>query len=378
MSNTPPYLSRAVTAAEILTQKWFPPTAPCDWVPGEYWRTPTICTLLVDLMTQTGEVSYAETLENARKKGEGWLTSCGYYDDLTCWGRFFMHAYNYLQSQSESAMAKPYLEDAKIVCDQLRQAWDDWARPKYCGGGIWWRRAVGGDPFSQCNIKAANSTFGYMETALDLYFSFGDRAYLDQGQKAYDWIAKYDFVDDQGMVWGGLKEGCTLDPGNTPVVGLQGNPLGPLWSLYEATGNTDYLDVADQIVGGTITKMAWQGTDILKSRYDAEWASQSDEWKRKKSGDTPFKGIFTRYLGAYAKNLSTLSDPARQETAATYAAFLRANAEAVWANYPGHQFGMDWHTLDEDYKPIANADELNASLQYSGVAVLTAAAKVSS
>jgi hypothetical protein len=54
----------------------------------------------------------------------------------------------------------------------------------------------------------------------------------------------------------------------------------------------------------------------------------------------------------------------------------------VWNNYPGAMFSMDWHTFDADYRPIpgsdTNANEVNGSLQYSGVAVLSAAAQVSS
>jgi Glycosyl hydrolase family 76 len=376
MPDASDYLSRAVTAAGILTNKWFPSSAPGQWVPNDYWRTPTICTLLVDLMTLTNEVDYTATLENARQAGEGPLTWCGYYDDLTCWGRFFMHAYNYFQGQSNSAMATPYLKDAQIVCDQLSQAWDDWDSPEYCGGGIWWMRPPAPPPPSN-KFKASNSTLGFMETALSLYFALGDRKYLDMGQKAWDWIAEHQFVDDKGLVWGALTPDCKLDPNNVPVVGLQGNPLGPLWSLYQATKNTEYLDAADKIVEGTMSIMVWEGTQILQGRVDAEWSSQSDEWKRNNSGDTPFKGNFSNYLGEYTKTLSALSDPVRRQKAATYAAFLRANADAVWTNYPSTIFSMDWHTLDEDYQPIPNADEVNASLQYSGVAVLAAAALVS-
>jgi predicted alpha-1,6-mannanase (GH76 family) len=131
--------------------------------------------------------------------------------------------------------------------------------------------------------------------------------------------------------------------------------------------------------------MVWEGTQIMQDRDDAAWANQSDDWKRDNSGDTPFKGLFATYLGEYAKNLSKLSDPARQQKAATYAAFLRVNADAVWTNYPGAMFGMDWHTLDKDYqsipndnRAIPNADYVNASLQYSGVAALAAAALISS
>lgn len=389
MPNSSDYLGEAVTAAGILTDKWFPSTAPDDWVPADYWRTPVICTLLVDLMAQTNQVDYTDTLENARKRGEGPLTWCSYYDDLTWWGRFFMHAYNYFKGQANSALAKPYLADAGVVCNQLSQAWNDWESAQYCDGGVWWMRPPPPPPPPplppSTAFKASNSTFGFMETALALYLELGDQKYLELGQKGWDWLVKFKFVDDKGLVWGALIPGdCQLDPNNVPVLSLQGEALAPLWMLYQATKNTSYLDAADKVVAGTMSNMVWEGTQIMRNRNDATWASQPDSWKVENSGDTPFKGIFATYLGEYTKNLYSLSDPARQQKAATYAAFLRANADAVWTNYPGKMFGMDWHTLDKDYQPlppdhqtIPNSDYVNASLQYSGVAALAAAALVS-
>ena len=375
---TSDYLSHAITAAGILTDKWFPPSAPGQWVPDDYWRTPTICTMLVGLMAQTDRVDYTTTLENARRAGEGPITWCGWYDDLTCWGRFFMHGYNYFKSRSNMTMAAPYLKDAQAVCDQLNQAWNIWDAPEWCGGGVWWKRENFPPPnFSGNNFKASNSTLGFMEVALNLYLTLGDRKYLDMGQEAWDWLVKYKFVDDKGLVWGGLTLDCAIDPKNSPVVGLQGNPLDPLWNLYVATKNTDYLDVAGNIIEGTMSIMVWEGTQILEGRDDAKWAGESDEYKRNNSGETPFKGNVANYLGEYTKNLSSLNDPARQQQAAKYAAFLRTNADAVWTNYPDTMFSMDWHTLTPDYQPIPDGDVVNASLQYSGVAVLAAAALVS-
>lgn len=375
MTDSADYLQQAIAAANILTDKWFPPSAPGSWVPNDYWRTPTICTQLVGLMELTDQVDYTSTLENARTAGECCLTWCGYYDDLTCWGRFFMQAYAYFQSHDNAKMAKPYLDDAKVVCSQLSQAWSDWDSPEYCGGGVWWKREYSPPNFSGHNFKASNATLGFMEVALDLYFALEDPSYLELGQKAWDWLSHYQFVLPDGLVWGGLTLDCKLDPKNKPVVGLQGNPLGPLWSIFKATSDTSYLDVADRIVEGTMKLMVWEGTEILEASDDAEWAGESDDWKRQNSGQTPFKGNFCNYLGDYTKNLAGLDDPARQQAAATYAAFLRTNADAIVNNYPSMMFSMDWHTSDPDYEPIPDADEVNGSLQYSGVAALAGAAK---
>src|ERR1041384_1337729 len=134
------YLSQTLKAMGVLTDHWFPASAPTNWVPSDYWRTPVICTLLTDIMMQTDKVDYTATLENARAAGEPYLTSCGFYDDLTWWGRLFMHAYDYFKSQSDSNLAKVYLADAQIVCDNLNQGWEQWDTPQYCSGGVWWMR----------------------------------------------------------------------------------------------------------------------------------------------------------------------------------------------------------------------------------------------
>jgi len=270
------------------------------------------------------------------------------------------------------------------VCDQLSQGWDQFATPEYCGGGIWWMREwfAPEPPYNaRTTFKASNSTLGFMETALALYLELGDQTYLDLGQKCWDWLVKWKFLDDQGLIWGALVPGkCELDPENVPVLSLQGEGLAPLWMLYKATNKTEYLDVADKVAEGTMAKMIWEGTQIMQDRDDAKWDSQTNDWKLQHSDDTPFKGLFATYLGEYTKNVSAL----RPEQAAKYAAFLRANADAVWTNYPEAIVGMDWHTLHENYqplpkdnKPIPNSDYVNASLQYSGACALAAAALVS-
>ena len=382
MPNSPDYLSQALTATGVLTDKWFPPSAPTNWVPNDYWRTPVICTLLIDLMTQTSKVDYTATVEAARVKGERNLTNCMFYDDLAWWGRLTMHAYAYFKSQSKLDLANLYLADAKIVCDQLSEGWDKFATPEYCDGGVWWMREwyPPEPPYNpRETFKASNSTLGFMETALDLYLELGDQKYLALGQKCWDWLVKWKFVEDNGLIWGALIPGkCELDPENVPVLSLQGEGLAPLWSLYKATNKTEYLDAADKIAEGTMAKMVWEGTQIMQDQCDAEWDNQSNAWKVKESNHALFKGLFATYLGEYTKNVTSL----RPQQAAKYVAYLRANADAVWANYPSATFGMDWHTMHQNYQPIPNdnsrnipnAVTTNASLQYSGICALAAAA----
>ena len=164
---------------------------------------------------------------------------------------------------------------------------------------------------------------------------------------------------------------------------MQGNPLGPLWSLYAATEDTSYLDIGQSIAEAAIRQMVWPtgnawdpGAAILQARPDADWNRQTEAFRQSCSGDTPFKGIFAGFLGAFTKNLATLTDPTRQQAAQRYAAVLAGNANALTTNFPNGAYGMDWHTSQPNYQPDPDTqDGINACLQYSALALFLAAAK---
>jgi predicted alpha-1,6-mannanase (GH76 family) len=358
------YLQYAQSAVEVLTSKWFTPETPGQWVPQDYWRTPTICEELVDYMSVTGESSFMSTVENARIAGEPYIGDCGYYDDETCWGRLFVATYVYLTNGGSGADPKPYLADAISIHEDLVAAW---GAP--CDG-IWWQRYPKSYPG---NTKATNSTLGLMEIALGLYSATQEEQYLTWAQKVWTWIQERGVIE-QGLVWGGLTSTCGVDPNNKPVIALQGNPLGPFWSLYAITGDTTLLDAAQSIVDTTLSQMVWSGTQIFQAEADAEWNEQTQQWREQMSGQTPFKGIFASFLGQFAKDLATVNDPARQKAAATYAAALRANADALHANFANAVYGMDWHTSQPQYQPDSD-NIINASLQYSALAAFVGAAK---
>lgn len=363
------YLAKAKSTGQILTSRWFTSDTPGQWVPDDYWITPTIAMELVNYMELTGDSSSVPTLESARIAGEPYLGNCGWYDDETVWGRFFMSAYFYLSGGQRGANPDNYLQNAIIVYNDLIGAWDS-----TCSGGIWWKR----DPPSYPdNFKAMNATLGLMEIALDLHTATGKQLYLDTAQQCWNWISHSGMIDSQGMVWGGLASNCQVDPKNKPVVALQGNPLAPLWSMYRVTGDSSFLHTAARIVQGTQANMVWPDSQILMSEADAEWNQRDESWRRDHTGETPFKGIFAGFLGLLTQNLSNLPEREWRETAQQFATFLRANADAVWANFPGGIFGMNWFAPDPLYQPDSD-NKINATLQYGGLALFLAAARASS
>lgn len=364
-----PYLGYATAAVEKLTSTWFTDDTPKDWVPDDYWRTPTIIEELVDYANVTGgpPSGYEKMLRNALDVGVPWIGNCGYYDDETCWGRMFVAAREWLAATDADA-AKRYEDAAVQVFDDLEAAWT--SSKSTCDGGVWWERIDSGG-----NFKATNSTLGYMEIGLGLYAATKSQRYLEAATASWKWIESSKLVDDKGMVWGGVDGSCQRDPNNAPVVALQGNPLAPLWRLFCATEDATLLDAAQVIVDGTIASaMVWPGTQILTTPVDGQWRTETERFRSDHGNEMLFKGIFASFLGDFAANLVTVDDHARQDAARRYGAVLRANADSLHSGYPQGIYDMDWLHGDPAYTG-ASDDQTNACLQFSAICAFVAAAK---
>src|SRR5262249_55485018 len=138
------------------------------------------------------------------------------------------------------------------------------------------------------------------------------------------------------LVQGSFNKDCVINPDNPARPYNQGVILGPLWAMFKLAGDTTYLDRAEKIVAAAFDTMTWPD-GILQEGCEKKGNCGDD------LNPPLFKGVFVRYLGEFTQRLATLDDPARRQTAQRYAAFLQHNADAVWKNYPGHIFGMDWH-----------------------------------
>jgi glycosyl hydrolase family 76 len=361
------YLPAAKAAAKLLTTRWFTVDTPGNWVPDDYWKCPTIASELVTHMRLAGTRDHLDVCDATRDAGTDYLTDSAYLDDATCWGRLGTDAYAWLAPLS-SADAASYLEMARTVGDDLQGQWD--ATSGTCGGGLFWMR----DPGAEGNFKASNSTLGLMEIALGLYAAEHDKAArLTWARRCWGWLDAKQLIDKQGLVWGALTSSCTVDPGNIPVVALQGNPLGPLWTLYEATGDDTLLDAAQLILDKTLASFTWPGTPILCTPQDGAWSREDDGWRQNNLNPAMFKGICAGYAGPFVARLATVRG--REPVALRYTQALRTNADALLANYPHGIYGMDWHTPDPSYKGDAD-DTINAALQFGGLAALDAAVAV--
>ena len=363
---TTSYLDSAAAAADMLTTKWLTAEAVREFVPVDYWKTPTMAAELVTFMRLAGDQRHLAVCDAARDAGAPYLTSCGWLDDADTWGRFGVQAYEWLHAIG-SGDAGSYLSMGTTVGDDLQAQWDD-----TCGGGLYWMR----DPSADGNFKASNATLGLMEIALGLDAIAPDPARRTWGERCWAWMGAKQLVDAHGLVWGGLSSStCTVLPDNIPVLQLQGAALKPLWSLYVATGDASLLDAAQRIVAGAFAQFTWQGTPILSTPQDIPWATATEQWKLDHVNDTLFKGIFIAYLGELTVNLAGVAG--REQAAAGYAAAIRANADSLLANYRQPVYGMDWYAQHWSYVPEPDP-LLQACLQYSALAAFDAAAAVAS
>jgi predicted alpha-1,6-mannanase (GH76 family) len=362
MASRQTYLGYAETTAQVLTTTWFPADGPNTWIYNfnDFWRTPNLVTALTDLMQLTGTQTYLPTAVNAKAVFYNYFNPSGglptYYDDECWWGASFLRLAALTGDTS-------WATSANDVFGDLQCGWDDVA-----GGGVWWMRSPKSYPDNQ---KGSIENELYMDIAMLLYEAkgpAGESTYLDATNETWTWMQA--LIDASGLVWGNLNPDGTINRGNVPRPYTQGVILGPLWLLFQLTGDTTYLDRAELIVQGAFDTMTWPDgilREVCEERGDCG----------PNNLDPPlFKGVFVRYLGEFTQRLAGLSDPARQKKAAQYAAFLQANADALWANYPGHIFGMDWHTPQPNYQPTGTV-LYDGSLQSSALDLFVAAALVS-
>ena len=360
MASRQTYIDYADTTAQILTSKWYGTDGPNNWFQAQdFWRSPNLMTALTDLMQLTGSRDYMETASNALAVSSPYFvpgSMPAYYDDEGWWGALFLR----LEQLTGDAS---WLSNPQKIFTDLQLGWDD-----VCGGGVWWARSPKSYPD---NEKGSIENELYMDIAMGLYAGApaGERQkYLDATNQTWKWMQA--LIESNGLVQGSFDQNCTINPKNPARPYNQGVILGPLWAMFKVAGDTTYLDCAEKIVAAAFDTMTWPD-GILREVCEKEGNCGED------LNPPLFKGVFVRYLGEFAQRLATLDNPARRQTAQRYAAFLQKNADALWANYyPGHIFGMDWHTPQPKYQPTGIM-MLDGCLQSSALDLFVAAALVS-
>lgn len=191
----------------------------------------------------------------------------------------------------------------------------------------------------------------------------GDASYfigLSQGQWQWVWnnIWQYNYIRGDGQKQVPGSNQCT---NNGAILSyIEGTAINALVALNAATGNGTYLQLANTIATTSLYDRGLNQNGILHDTCDNEsgaFGCNPDE--------AQFKGIFMR-------GLRTLYDVMPSAVNGQIPAFLRGNANAIWANArgPNNLLGQRW---SGPYNDPGTDEDLQLAQHSSATMALVAA-----
>jgi predicted alpha-1,6-mannanase (GH76 family) len=279
-----------------------------SYVATRSWQSANALEATIDYMRASGSRDFLADLRETYRAHHGrdnFLNN--YYDDEGWWALTWINAYDLTGNRD-------YLSQVRDIFADMTGGWDS-----TCGGGIWWSKA------RQYKNAIANELF--LQVAAGLHQRTpGDTAYADWAQREWAWFRGTGMLTRSHLVIDGLAN-CKPDTSSPTWTYNQGMLIGGLVSLARITGRGALLATAERIAGAVISDAALSPHGILRDPCEPAACGL----------DQPlFKGIFM-------KNLKLLSDLAGREGGASYHAYLRHNAVAVWCrDRRGDEFGLHW------------------------------------
>ncbi|MET8849202.1 glycoside hydrolase family 76 protein [Amycolatopsis sp. NPDC004625] len=292
-----PATTRAAGALDALMWSYDPYTA---WWPSSWWNSAVAVTAVADaggadaVLARTFDVNRGAFPAGARSSDpiDGDFRSRA-IDDSAWWGLAWIAAYDRTGDPR-------YLAEATTIADYVHGFWD----PGTCGGGVWWNR--------ERTYKNAVTSGLYLRLTASLHRRIaGDTVWGARARTAGDWYLNSGLINAAGLVNDGLTAACANN-GQTVWTYNQGLGVGGLLELWRATGVQSYLDAANRLADAAMARLTANG--VLVESCDTGTGSCDDNQKQ-------FKGIFMRYFG----------DLAAATGSATYRAFARKQADALWA-----------------------------------------------
>ena len=360
-----------------------------------WWNSANALGALIDYMQATGDMSYAQVLENTFNNAPatftvspssveggavgggivGWLVAGpigglfgaaggaaagaatseekytnflnDFYDDEGWWALTWIKAYDLTKEQK-------YLNMAVTIGQDMTTGWDS-----TFGGGIYWGKDHKG-PNGQSPYKNAIANELFMAVTARLYLRTKDATWKTWALKEWDWFA------GSGLIWGTAKNFGTLPNQNfskeyeylindsLSTLGVNdgtqalwtynhGVILRALCDLSIILGDPAPRFIAERIADAAIAKFAPTGI-LTEPACDPNCAVDNCQ----------FKGVFIRNLAVLFVN----------DHNSTYSTFIKNNATSVLANGSGSsQFGSIWSRPPDalDFvRQTAGIDALNA------------------
>ncbi|WP_322097759.1 glycoside hydrolase family 76 protein [Nakamurella alba] len=301
------------------------------WPTTGWWNSANALTALIDYMIATGDRRYAWVVENTyeqkRNAARGNFVN-DLIDDTGWWALAWIRAYDLTGEQR-------YLSTARTAIDFMGGFEDD-----HCGGGIWWTVAR--------TYKNAIASELYIKAAAELDVRLGGGTpYRDSAVRVWDWFEASGMINEDLLVNDGLNNGTCENNGQTTWTYNQGVVLGALVALHESTGDTAYLERAEELADASTDSDAINVDGILTEPCEQTGCGV----------DGPsFKGIYVRNLGELDRALEDRP----------YHDYLVDQATSAYENNrtEDSQYGVHWAG------PIAG---ITGATQQSAVDALVAA-----
>jgi predicted alpha-1,6-mannanase (GH76 family) len=303
----PDYQGWAAAGMAAL-QRWYRPWSG-RWRTTGWWNAANALTAVITYTERTGDQAHAGVIERtfraAPRRNPGFVNK--FYDDSLWWGLAWAAAYD-LTGQDR------YLDAARSIFAATARGWDE-----VCRGGVWWNTD------RRYKNAITNELFLALAARLHQRVPGGEGGYLEWALREWDWFQASGMIGPGGLVNDGLTPECANNGGVTWTYN-QGVILGGLAALHEITGDRAYLAQGEVIADAALAGLAGP-SGVLTEPMEAQTAPGD--------GDRPqFKGVFMRHLGDFSRHSG------RPE----YRAFIRHNAESIWAHARNerNQFGLAW------------------------------------
>lgn len=266
---------------------------------------------------------------------EGFIERTSYDDDGWV-------ALSWLRAYEETGLPE-YLNRTKFFFNVIKETWD-----QKCGGGVYWA----GDKQKGFRYKNAVTNELFLMLAIRLSDVCPDP--LEQSEY-FSWALRtWSWFETSGML---IRNGASF----TVIDGFSDSdckPMGEYWSynqgvilgalgrIYEKTGNSTVVEIAEKILFSVINEeivdnpWLYQG-GILKEHCEPDCDDNAKQ----------FKGIFVRYVQYYYESCVRKG----REVNVMVKNFMRKNCRTLW-NYDRdgeNRFGLIWKGPVDEVNPIS-------------------------
>jgi predicted alpha-1,6-mannanase (GH76 family) len=309
-----PLLAAGETGMAVLQSFYNKATG--QWNTDGWWNAACALFVTIDYCRITGTTIYLGDIPqtfavaplNNPDGTDGFIDTA--YDDAGWWGITWVNAYDLTGDES-------YLQMAQSLFTFMTQGWTD-----VDGGGVVWETT------NDYKEAIANELF-LLLAALLHQRTPGDTYYLDWAEQEWAWFDASGLINSEWLINDGLNAEGQNNGENTWTYN-QGVILGGLVAMYEITGDSDYLTVAENIANAALEYLTVSAT------VDGTTVSVLNELTVTNADDpnqTQFKGIFMRYLYTLYQYVPN----------ASYEQFILNNAASIYTNdVSDGQFGFLW------------------------------------